>query len=155
LSEPKKDQIAEAVVTALQGVTVGAGYWTDLGLNVSRRRLVLNEWNQTQLPAASVWCGDSAPSPVMCTGSYRERVDVLVEVIYRSEEREHLDRDGIRCEADVKQAVLATNVLDMVGTVTRLAPAAVSADHQEFTDDHLGRRLVAFEVDYNYTALAP
>jgi len=155
VSEPKKDQIADAVKAALQGATIGAGYYTDLGLNVSRRRMNLQELNQTSLPAASVWAGDAEPSPVACTGSYRERVMVVVEVFIRTEEQENLDRDTIRAESDVKRAVLSTTLLGLSGTVTRLAPAAVAADHQEFSDDRLGRRLIAFEVDYNWTADAP
>lgn len=155
MSEPKKDQIAEAVKTALEGVTVGAGYYTDLGLNVQRRRLSLQELNQTTIPAASVWAGDAEPSPVSCTGSYRERVMIVVECFVRAEREENLDRDTIRAEADVKRSVLSTDLLGLSGTVTRLAPAAVAADHQEYADDRLGRRLIAFEVDYNWTADSP
>lgn len=153
MPEPVKDQIAEAVKTALQGATLGAGYRTDIGLRVSRRRTLANELTQVELPRAAVWCGDAEPSPATCMGSYRERVQVVVETYYRSEEREDLDRDGIRCEADVKQSVLSNTALKDL--VHQVAPGAVAADHQEFADDRIGRRLVAFDVDYNWTATSP
>lgn len=153
--EPRKDRIAEAIVTALEGVSTGADYYTDLGQNVRRRRVNLQELDTTSLPVASVWTGDAAPSPVMCTGSYRERVTVLVEVFVRSERPEDLDRDTIRAEADVKSAVLASTALGLSGVVTQTIPAAVAADHQEFADKNIGRRLIGFDVDYNWTADTP
>lgn len=155
MAEPKKDQIAEAVVTAIRGATIGAGYYTDVGTNVSRRRLTLNELNQTLLPAASVWCGDGQKSPRQCAGGTTERVVVLVEVIYRSEERGNVDRDGIRHETDVRRAVLATSNLGMSGTVHQVAWVEVESDHQELSNEKLGVRRVGFEVDYNWTADAP
>jgi hypothetical protein len=155
MPEPQKDQVAEAVVTALQGVTIGAGFRTDLGNNVSRRRVLMNEVNTLLLPATSVWIGDSQRAPVQCTGAYRERADLLVETFYRSEAKEDLDRDGIRIEADVRSAVLDADTFSSVTSVKLVNPGAVAADHQEFADDRIGRRLVAFEVDYTWTADSP
>jgi hypothetical protein len=155
VSEPKKDQIAAAAVTALEGVLTGAGYYTDLGLNVSRRRYKVQDVAQLRVPCATVWIGDSRPADTACTGSYRDRVDMLVEVFYRSETKETLDRDGIRVEADVRAAILLTDLLGLSGVVVRLDPADVKSDAQEFNDDRLGWKVIGFAVEYNWTASAP
>jgi hypothetical protein len=154
-SEPRKEQLAGAIVTALRGINTGADYWTDLGRNVSRRRYNVEEVDTLNLPCASVWTGDAEPSPNQVTGRYRERVQILVELWVRSDSKEALDRDTIRAEADVKQAVLTTLDLGLSGVVVEVSPSRVQADHQEFADQNRGRRVVAFEVDYQWTASTP
>lgn len=157
-SEPRKEQVAQAIVAALQGIRVGAGYYTDLGENVSRRRYLLSEVATVNLPCASVWTGHAEPAPTQLTGIYRERAEILVEVWVRSEAPEDLDRDTIRAEADVKQAVLEDTTLGLggiTGIVMQTIPATVQADHQEFADVNRGRRVVSFAVDYQWTAATP
>lgn len=154
-AEPIKEQIAEAVATALEGILIGAGYWTDLGQNVSRRMHAEQDLQTLRMPAASVVMGDGGPSDASCTGSYRERVSVSVEVFFRAENPEHLDREGSRVEADVKKAVLSTVQLGMSGTVVRCDPGANSVAFKQFGDDRLGLKVVEFVVDYNWTAASP
>ena len=154
-AEPIKDRIADAIKTALEGVLIGAGYYTDLGLNVSRRMHAEQDLQTLRMPAASIVAGDGGPSPDSCTGSYRERVMFSVECFFRAENPEHLDREGSRVEADVKKAVLTTVQLGMSGTVVRCDPGGNSVAFKQFGDDRLGLKVVEFVVDYNWTAASP
>ena len=154
-AEPVKDRIASAAVTALEGVLTGAGYYTDLGLNVSRRMYAEQDLQSLRMPAATVVTVDGGPAPDSCTGSYRERFTLAVEAWFRSETAEGLDREGIRVEADVKRAILSTAQLGMSGTVVAVQPGNNSVALKQFGDDRLGLKVVEFTVDYNWTATTP
>lgn len=152
-SQPKKDVIAEAVVDLLRGVTRGAGYRTDLGKNVSRRRWNEATVNATRFPVASVWIGNGEPAPVACMGSYKQRAYVVVEVWVRAADAAQLDTECLNAEADVCQAVLANPSLGLTGV--SIEPFKNVADHQEFADLKIGAKTVGFLVDYSWTAAAP
>lgn len=153
MSEPRKDDIAEAAVTALEAVSRGAGYFTDLGRHVSRRRWLITDLNQSMLPCASVWIGEEEPSPVPCMGSYKSRVVLLVEGWIRAERAEDVDRLTLRMEADIKRAVLTNTTLGLTGV--RVEPLKVQSDHQEYADNKVGWKAVGFTVDFTWTAIAP
>lgn len=152
-SQPKKDAIAEAIVDALRAVSRGAGYRTDLGKNVSRRRWNEVTVNQTKFPVASVWIGNGEPSPRVCMGSYGQRAYVVVEVWVRAADAADLDTECLNAEADVNEAVLASPTLGLTGVTVE--PFKNLADHQEFADLKIGSKAVGFLVDYNWTASAP
>lgn len=154
-AEPKKDQIAEAIKTALEGVLVGAGYYTDLGKNVTRRLIGETEVSSLSVPCASIECGDGEPSPVSCTGSYRQRFSVFVSMYFRAEKVENLDREGSRVEADCNRAVLADSQLGLAGTVVQVQPGNTQVAFKQFGDDRLGLKVNEYVVDYNWTAASP
>lgn len=155
MADTRLNQIVDAAATALEGVLVGAGYWTDLGLNVSRRRFVLQELPTLNMPAASVWAGDTVTSTPCMGGGYRDRVDLLVEVFYRAPTRETVERDGNRVLSDVRKAMLSTAQLGLAGIVLKVEPAEVKTDAQQFNDEKLGWKVLGFVVDYNWTASSP
>lgn len=152
-TQPKKDVIAEAVVDAIRAVSRGAGYRTDLGKSVSRRRWNEVTVNQTKFPVASVWIGNGEPAPVQCMGSYKERAFLVVEVWVRAANAADLDTECLNAEADVKQAVMANPTLGLTGVTVESFKNV--ADHQEFADLKIGSKTVGFLVDYSWTATAP
>ncbi len=152
-SQPKKDAIAEALVAALQGIGKGAGYWTDMGRNISRRYWLTQEVNASKLPCASVLTTETADAPTQCVGSYRERVTYVVEIWTRSLKPEDVDRDTLRAEADVKKAIFSN--AGVTALVHQVLPGKVQGSAQEFSDTLLGYKAVGFLVDYNWTAASP
>ena len=157
-TQPKKDAIASAVVDALRGISKGAGYRTEIGKNVSRRRWNEVTVNATKFPVASVWIGNGEPSPVACMGSYKERAMVVVEVWVRAADQADLDTECLNAEADVKAALFgatAQSALSALGFGVVMVPGKNVADHQEFADLKIGSKAVGFVVDYNWTATAP
>ncbi len=152
-SQPRKDAICAAVAAYLREIRKGAGYRTELGRNVSRRRWNEATVNQTNLPCASVWMGNGEPAPVQCMGSYKERAYLVVEVWTRTGKEEDLDTACLEVEADVRQAVMAHPTLGLTGVT--IEPSKNVADHQEFGDLKMGSKVVGFLVDYTWTATAP
>lgn len=156
MADPAKEQIAQAAVAKLQAARIAAGYRTEVGSNVMRRRPNVAKLNQTSLPFASVWIGSAKPeSDRNVTGFYRELATLAIECWYRSAEEEDLDSDGIAIEADVKQAILTDTTLGLTGLAVIVRPLTVQADNQEFGDSKIGRRVIQFEVQYQWTAATP
>lgn len=154
MDEPRAEQIASAAAELLRGVTRGAGYFTDLGRNISRRRWLVTKLDRTKIPCASVWCGDSVPAKEGCLGSWRETLTLLVEVWARADRVELVDSEVFKAQIDVRRRLLATHTLGL-DFVVGLRPGKVRTDHQEFADNLLGWKAVAFEVDYDWTAEEP
>lgn len=152
-SQPRKDQIAEALVDVLRGVSKGADYRTDLGKNVGRYRFAVQELNQSKLPCASVWTANTEDVPG-CIGSYRERVTFVVDVWVRAAKKEDVDAECLKAEADIRAAVLADTRLGL-SFVQNTMPGKVQSDEQHYADQQVGYKAVGFLVDYNWTASAP
>lgn len=154
MDEPRAEQIASAAAELLRGITRGAGYWTDLGRNISRRRWLVTDLDRVKIPCASVWSGEAKPAPEACMGSWRETLTLMVELWARADRVELVDTEVLRAQADVRRRLLATHNLGL-DFVVGLRPARVRTDHQEFADNKLGWKAVAFEVDYDYSAATP
>lgn len=152
-SQPKKDQIAEALVTLAEGISRGAGFRNDFK-SAKRYRLAVNEINQSRLPVFSVWVANTEEAPETCMGSYRERVEFVFDLWWRAAKKEDVDAVGLSVEADLRSKVLEDPRLGL-SFVHHTSPGRVQGDAQHYVDQQLGYKAVGFVVDYNWTASAP
>lgn len=158
MAEPRADQIVEAAVTALRGVSIGAGFYTDLGVGegrVSRRRWDVVAINRTRCPLTSVWLGDWQKIAGGCIGptDVPLRRELLIESWFAAQEEE-IDRAGLRVENDIFRAMLAARTFGL-SFVSLVEPAKGRNDHQQYGDKGMGWRLMRFTVEYTETASAP
>lgn len=143
-------------MTALKTISRGAGFYTDLGRNVSRRRWLETDTQRPILPVCSVWMGDEEASPEQCMGSRKSRVPVVIQFFARCDKREDADRIRLRTEADIKSAMYASSTFASLGGVTVVPSKGVAeGDHQEFADSNIVTGTVGVYVDYTWTAVAP
>ena len=154
MAKPKKTQAAEAAVELLRGVSVTAGYHTNLGRNrgggVGRRMLPLNGLKDTEFPAAVVLMGEARPAEDGCLGAFRETSSLVVVMYGRAAD---IPAELERLEADAKKAICGASSL---GSITG-PPRHVSTIpyYQEQANLDRGMVEVTFAVDHNWTAAAP
>lgn len=158
MADPKKELIAQNLLTTLRGISKGAGYYTDAGRWVSRRRVPLQTWNASHSPELFLLVGPETQDP-SCLGGYRSIVRFAV-LGYVSDQEP--DRMVVLVEADIKKAVLTdtkrggyaqdTVVADS-GPLTQLT--ASNMDWWELVTETHGAVVLGFDVTYNWTVASP
>lgn len=155
-SEPKEEQVRQAVLGKLRGITTGAGYYTDLGDNVFERRLLRAEVNDSHLPAASAFCGEEVADEA-CIGvamHYGSALQLWIQAVTGAGPDGDLDLACSRVKADIKKAVLADPFLvtDSVRLLEDLEWAGANKDLDELASAGLAVVNVLFIARFDWAS---
>jgi len=153
VSDPLREQIAQALLVKLQGVTRAGGYNTDLGLHVSRRRKAITDYLAGDLPAVALFSGERpASDPLLGRGgtTHQGVIEFVALAVVESEEP---DRDVNLVEADLLKALLGDEDLGTLRVNVRDAGSAT--DYAEYAPQGRGFVQLHLAVDYWWTHAAP
>lgn len=159
MADPKKELIAQNLVTTLQAILKTGGYYTDAGQWVSRRRTPLQTWNTSHRTELFLLVGPEQQDEGCLGGTYRSTVRFGVLGYVSDQEPERI---VMLLEADIKKAVLTaptrggyaeTTVIADSGPLSQLTTS--NMDWWEMVSAQEGAVIVGLDVTYKWTAASP
>src|SRR6185369_3329274 len=152
MADPKRELIAQALVSKLQGITRAAGYYTDAGMHVSRRRVAISDVLSSDLPCLFVFSGERPGAEPLVGQGGTHHMGPVEFVVLGYVESEEPDRDVNLLEADVLKAVLTDERLGLTAdTLLQTLEAGSVTDYSEYAPQGRGFVQVHFAVTYVWT----
>lgn len=159
MADPKKELIAQNLVTTLQGILKTGGYYTDAGQWVSRRRVPLQTWNTSHGTELFLLVGPEVKAEGCLGATYKSVVRFGVLGYVSDQEPE---RQVMLLEADIKKAVLTDVTRGGYAQATELADSGPlsqlttsNMDWWEMVSEQEGAVIVGLDVTYNWTVASP
>jgi hypothetical protein len=159
MADPRKELIAQNLLTTLKTILKTGGFYTDAGVWASRRRIPLTTWNGSHDEEVFLLVGPETPE-VGCLGT-THKANVRFGVLGYVHDQEP-ERKLILLEADIKKALLTDptrggyaqdTVLADSGPLTQLTTS--NMDWWEMVSEQYGAVIVGFDVTYNWTVASP
>jgi hypothetical protein len=152
VADPVKEQIAANMVTSLQAISKGSGYYTNAGGRVLKRLEHITEVDGSALPSLYlIYDGEGAPAIQVGSDCFRSESNWTVWGYL--EGGDDLGDDAIKLEADIKVAMLTDLKRGDLAESTVLR----SPETDEGFWGDIGRAVVVvpFGVTYKWTLTAP
>lgn len=153
--KPAATELADGVVERLKGVTIGAGYFTNLGRQagryVARRIRVLSQMDVSEFPSACVLVGPMRPSDAEQTGAHR--MDHMVGVVLYAR-ADAVTAELERLDADARKCLLGGTTL-LPNAYGRLSWVESVPFYNEIEQTDRGLVLVNFRARRNWTPDEP
>lgn len=146
MPDPKKERIAQDLLSALGQISKTRGYYTDAGTWVSRRRVPADTWNKSHLAELFLFTGGEEPTDGCMGGTYSAKADFAILGYISAKD---VDRAVILLEADVKKAVMTDQSRGGLAKTTALVET--KTDYQELVTLDLGAIGLLFQIEYDYT----
>jgi hypothetical protein len=161
MADPRKELIAQNLLTTLKTILKTGGFYTDAGVWASRRRIPLTTWNGSHDEEVFLLVGPEVQDTSgNCLGG-NHKANVRFGVLGYVHDQEP-ERKLILLEADIKKAVLTdvnrggyadkTEIADS-GPLTQLTTS--NMDWWEMVSEQYGAVIVGFDVTYNWTVASP
>ena len=147
MADPLKLRIRDALVTALEGITIAAGYHTNAGTNVHEQAQPISA--VTKFPYLAVSIGQEVKTDG-CVTKYRSEQEYIVTMYVKSSDP---DGDLLKLDADVKKALLATPQWGGLAVETQFREQ--TPNFAALTASGLGDSDASFVVLYDWSPTAP
>lgn len=146
-------------MTSLRAILKGAGYYTDAGRWVSRRRKAIAAWDGSNNSELFLLVGPEQQDPA-CLGATRQAIARFAVLGYVRDQEP--DRMVMLLEADIKKAVLTDITRGGYAVKTDLADSGplsqlstTNMDWWEQVSPDYGAVIVGFDVTYKWTVTSP
>ena len=155
MADPVKEQILANIVTTLEGISTGGGYYTNAGHRVLK---YLEGWQQPDgdlLPCLYVVAGNESPPTFALGGScYRSEVEISVwSYVEQKPGADDLGDQLAKVEADIKVAMMTDLTRGALAESQTLM--GVSTDEGFYGEGNRGAVVATFSVKYSWSLTAP
>jgi hypothetical protein len=152
VADPVKEQIAANIVTSLQAISTGSGYYTNAGDRVLKRLEHIAEVDGSNLPTLyAIYDGEAVPTIALGGNCFRSVSSWSIWGYVEGDD--NLGDDAIKLEADIKVAMLTD--LSRGGLAESTMLQNPQTDEGWYGDIGRAIVIVPFDITYKWTLTAP
>lgn len=151
MADPIKIQVRAKILTALQGISRGAGYHTDAGGNVKLTDKPVEQI--TKFPWLAIDLGTERRAGDLAGAKRRSRQEVVIKGWVKIAPGADVDLALAELDADVKKAMLSNVTLG--GTAILVMFEETAPDYQALVESGLGWIESTYFADFEWFASSP